>query len=142
MERVNESFVRKMIFHINKKEWWHCPPSDFNAFQKRGKFFSSSFREAEFWGRPLDVPQHVFVSNPLIGDEDNIEIELLGHPTAKPNAGAFDVLEWRWNLDKKMKEAALTKGYDAIALVTPKAFTSFVQQGKIPRSIELNILEP
>ena len=142
MERMNEDFVGKMISHINKKDWWHCPPSDPYAYRKRGKFFASSFREAEFWGRPLDVPQHVIVSNPLIGDEDSIEVELFGHSVPKPRAGSAKALEWRWKLDKRMKKAALTRGYDAIVLLTPNAFAACRQQSKIPRSIELNILKP
>ena len=142
MDKMEEEFVQKMISHINKKDWWHCPPSDPGAYRKRGKFFASSFREAEFWGRPLDEPQHVIVSNPLIGDEDSLEIELFGHSIPEPRAGSVDVLEWRWKLDEKMKRAALTKGYDAIVLLTPKACTAYSQQGKIPRSVELNILKP
>lgn len=139
---MKKEFAEKMIAHINKKDWWHCPPSDLDAYRKRGKFFASSFREAEFWGRPLDEPQRVIVSNPLIGDEDSIEVELFGQSMPEPRAGSAKVLEWRWKLDKRMKKAALTKGYDAIVLLTPKAFTTCCQQGKIPRSIELNILKP
>jgi hypothetical protein len=132
MAKMEEKFVEKMISRVNKKDWWHCPPSNPDAYRKRGKFFASSFQEAEFWGRPLDEPQHVIVSNPLISDEDSIEIELFGHSMPAPGAGFVNVLEWRWNLDKRMKKVAQAKGYDAIVLLTPKAFTAFRQQGKIP----------
>jgi hypothetical protein len=142
MEGIKKEFVQRMISHINKKYWWHCPPSDPNAYQRRGRFLASSFREAEFWGRPVDEPQRVTVSNPLIGSEDSIEMELFGHSIPEPEPGCAGVLEWRWKLDAKMKKAALAKSHDAIALLTPKAFTAFRQQGKIPRSIEVNILKP
>lgn len=88
MRRIRKESVQTMISHINKKGWWHCPPPDLYAYQKRGKFFASSFREAEFWGRPLDEPQHVTVSNPLIGDEDSIEMELFGQPIPEPKPGS------------------------------------------------------
>ncbi|MFZ0921608.1 MAG: hypothetical protein WA020_00980, partial [Candidatus Acidiferrales bacterium] len=65
----NTVFFEKLVAHVNRKEWWHVPPRDPSAYNKRGKFLASSFREAEFWGRPLDEPQRVAVSKPLIGDE-------------------------------------------------------------------------
>ena len=95
MGEIKKEFAQRMISHINKEDWWHCPPSDPCAYQKRGKFFASSFREAEFWGRPLDEPQHVAVSNPLIGDEDSIEMELFGHSIPEPESSSEGVLEWR-----------------------------------------------
>lgn len=42
-------FHEKLIAHVNRKDWWHVPPRDPSAYSKRGKFFASSFREAEFW---------------------------------------------------------------------------------------------
>ena len=45
-----------LIARINRKDWWHVPPSDPNAYEQRGMFLASTFREAEFWGRPLDTP--------------------------------------------------------------------------------------
>ncbi|MGH9403190.1 MAG: hypothetical protein ACRD2P_13885 [Terriglobia bacterium] len=131
----------KLIAHINQKNWWHVPPLNPTAYQKRGKFYASSFREAEFWGRPLDQPQHVCISNPLIGDEDSLETELFGRSVRVPDPESPNVLEWRWRLDAKMKKAALTKGYDAIVLITPKAFAAYKECGKIPRSVELNVLK-
>jgi hypothetical protein len=44
---------------------------------------------------------------------------------------AHDVL-WR--------NAALAKGFDSIVLMTPKAFTRLTTDGKLPRSLELNLL--
>lgn len=131
----------KLIAHINRKDWWHVPPQDAKAYQKRGKFYASTFREAEFWGRPLDQAQHVSIANPLIGDEDNLELKLLGRLIPEPDPDSPKVLEWRWKLDARMKNAALAEGYDAIVLLTPKAFAAYKECGKIPRSIELNVLK-
>jgi hypothetical protein len=142
MARMKKEFVETMIRHLNRKDWWHCPPSDPRAYDKRGKFLASSFSEAELWGRPLDQPEHVTVSNPLIGDELSIQMELFGHPIPERNPEGADVLEWRWNLDAKMKRAALAKGYDSIVLLASKAFVAYREHGKIPRSIELNVLRP
>jgi hypothetical protein len=63
---------------VNRKNWWHVPPANPNAYRERGKFLASSFREAEFWGRPLDDPQKVTVTRPLVGDDMAIEGELFG----------------------------------------------------------------
>jgi hypothetical protein len=38
------------------------------------------------------------------------------------------------------KIAAVTKGFDSIVLVTPMAFSEFATSGKLPHSIELNLL--
>lgn len=130
----------RLIKHINRKDWWHVPPLDPQAFKKRGKFLSSTFKEAEFYGRPLDRPQNVHVLNPLIGDEDTIEKELLGRTTSEK--GSLTVPARRFALDAKLKRAALAKGYDSIALLSPKGFESYAAAGKIPSSIELNVLKP
>src|ERR1700674_5320366 len=77
MKRIAVSF-EKLVAHINRKEWWHVRPRNPSAYSKRGKFLASSFREAEFWGRPLDEPQRVTVAHPLVGDEGVIERKLFG----------------------------------------------------------------
>lgn len=76
MVRISKEFRDKLILHVSRKYWWHSPPGDPKAYQKRGKFYASSFEEAEFWGRPLDVPARVNVKNPLIGDERTIMTRL------------------------------------------------------------------
>ena len=53
MKRIKKEFVQRMVSHINRKAWWHCPPLDPEAYFKRGKFYASSFAECEFYGRPL-----------------------------------------------------------------------------------------
>jgi len=55
--KKGDHLFEKLVAHVNRKGWWHVPPRDPTAYGKRGKFFASSFREAEFWGRPLDEPQ-------------------------------------------------------------------------------------
>jgi hypothetical protein len=129
-------FFESLVAHVNRKEWWHVPPRDPSTYRKRGKFLASSFREAEFWGRPLDEPQRVAVSKPLIGDEETIEKKLFGRRVS----GEDITTEDRWKLDAKMRRAALRKGYDSLVLMAPKAFAEFQSTGKLPRSMELNIL--
>ena len=134
--KPQDLFSQKLVAHINRKAWWHVPPRDPSAYSKRGKFLASSFREAEFWGRPLDEPQRVMVSTPLIGDEETIEKKLFGRRVSSDDIA----MEERWKLDAKMRRAALKKGYDSIVLMTPKAFAEFRSTGKLPRSMELNAL--
>jgi len=132
--------IEKLIARINRKDWWHVPPSDSKAYEKRGMFLASTFREAEFWGRPLDIPIRVTVRNPIIGDEDSIQTQLEVTPPPYPGDDSRKVLEWRWNLDAKLRKAALAKGYDAIALLSSSGYSKFIHEGRLPLSIELNLL--
>jgi hypothetical protein len=132
----SDIFVESLVAHVNRKSWWHVPPRDPNAYSMRGKFLASSFREAEFWGRPLDEPQSVAITKPLIGDEETIEKQLFGRRVSSEDIA----IEERWKLDAKIKRAALRKGYDSIVLLAPRAFTEFQSTGKLPRSMELNVL--
>jgi hypothetical protein len=136
--KKSDAFFESLVAHINRKEWWHVPPLDPSAYSERGKFLASSFREAEFWGRPLDEPQRVAVSKPLIGDEETIEKKLFGLRVSNEDF----TMEERWKLDAKMRSAALREGYDCLVLMAPKAFTEFQSTGKLPRSMELNVLNP
>ena len=135
--KKSELFIESLVAHINRKSWWHVPPRDRNAYSKRGKFLASSFREAELWGRPLEEPQSVAITKPLIGDEETIEKQLFGRRVSSEDIA----IEERWKLDAKIKSAALRKGYDSIVLLTPRAFTEFQSTGKLPRSMELNVFE-
>ena len=130
-----------LIKRINRKYWWHVQPQDPDAYKKRGKFYASSYDDAEFYGRPGD-PQRVTVQRPLVGDEEHIEMTLFGHcphlELSKLECG-LPVILARLDLDAKVKEAAVAEGYDCIALFTPKAFAVFQASGKLPRSIELNV---
>jgi len=117
------------------------PPIDPEAYEKRGKFYSSSFDEAEFYGRPGD-PERIAIERPLAGDEEHIEMALLGrYPSVD-----FDKLHSegakvaaRFALDARMKRAAVKAGYDSIVLMTPRAWSKFQEEGQLPRSIEINV---
>jgi hypothetical protein len=128
--------IEKAIIHVNRKNWWHVPPVDPNAYSKRGKFFASSFAEAEFWGRPQDEPHKVSILEPLIGEERTIAKALSIQPQrtgmTRKQLASHDAL---------LRNAALKKGFDSILLMTRKSFAEFKESGKLPRSLELNILK-
>jgi hypothetical protein len=126
---------QKLVAHVNRKNWWHVPPVDPDAYKKRGKFLASSFAEAQFYGRPLDDPQRVTVANPLVGDERTIAKTLRIRP---PRDGMS--LEEIAAHDARWREAALKKGYDAILLMSPKSYAEWKTNGKLARRMELNIL--
>ena len=147
MAKAKREFVEKLIQRINRKDWWHVAPVDRNSYSKRGKFLASTYREAEFWGRPNDRPERVTVRNPLVGDEATIELTLLGRYESKswPDiaediAAGKAFAERRYALDAKLYKAGLAKGYDAIVLLSPSSFAKFKAEGRIPLSIELNLL--
>ncbi len=134
-KKASSVFYDKLIAHVNRKAWWHVPPSDPQAYGKRGKFLASSFQEAEFYGRPLDEPQKVAVSRPLIGDERAIS-KALGIPPQHEGMALGEIAAH----DARWRSAALAKGFDSIVLMAPKAYARLRTDGQIPRSIELNIL--
>lgn len=142
MARIRKEFVQKLVSHINRKNWWHVPPFDPRAYQKRGKFLASSFGEAELYGRPLDEPQKVEIANPLIGDEETICRSLFGKVISVPEPEERGFLKERLALDARMKRSALDLGYDSILLMTHKGLANFKATGEIPRSLELNVLKP
>ncbi len=130
-----------LVARINRKDWWHVRPNDPSAYVKRGKFYSSTFQESLFWGRPLDAPERIKVWNPLIGDEREVWRVLFGKQMRCPGLSSQRLLTWRWRVDAQMRMAALKKGYDAIAILSPPAFKKF-KTGQLPYSIELNVLSP
>jgi len=138
MGKLNIAQCQRIVALVNRKAWWHVPPRDPGAYEKRGKFLASSYLEAEFWGRPLNDAQKVRVARPLIGDEPIIEKTLFGKRVSRESIG----LDQRWRLDARMKRAALAKGYDSILLMSPQGFGRFRSTSKVPRSLELNILTP
>jgi len=127
---------QKLIRHVNRKRWWHVPPQDAAAYSKRGKFFASSFSEAEFYGRPSDIPERVTIARPLVGDERTIA-RVLRIPPQREGMS----LEAIAGHDELWRNAALAKGFDSIVLMSEEGFQKFEKEGKIPRSIELNILD-
>ncbi len=133
---LRKALYERVVAHVNRKSWWHVPPVDLTAYRKRGKFLASSFGEAEFWGRPLDDPQRVSVTLPLVGDEPTIERKLFGKVISTREL----TVRQRFSLDTRMKRAALAKGYDSILLMGRRSSARLKATGKIPRSLELNIL--
>jgi hypothetical protein len=133
---MRKSAYEKLISHVNRRQWWHVPPHDVAAYGKRGKFFASSFAEAEFYGRPLDEPQRAAIKKPLVGDEKTIA-KALRIPPQREGMSLKEIAAH----DAKWRAAALAKGYDSIVLMAPNAFAKFRTSGKPPRSLELNVLE-
>jgi hypothetical protein len=129
--------IRRLIQRINRKDWWHVQPVDPRAYQKRGKFFASSFSEAEFYGRPQDEPEKVTIASPVVGSNDTIERKLLGGVKSCPDITVRE----RFALDAKLHRAALAKGCDSIVLMTKAGFRAFQKDGEMPRSIELNVVD-
>ncbi len=109
MAPMRKELIQRLVSHINRKHWWHCPPQDPKSYKKRGKFFASSFAEAELYGRPLDESQRVEVSNPLVGSEDRV-LHVLGIPRDYPDPENPRFCEKRLALDAKMRLAALREG--------------------------------
>ena len=133
---MNKALDERLIAYVNRKNWWHVLPVDPDAYRKRGKFYSASFAAAEFWGRPLDEPERVTIKKPLIGDEKHIA-KVLGIPPQNEGMGLETIAEH----DALWRNAALKKGFDAIVLMAPVTFAEWKKNGKIPRSLELNVLQ-
>jgi hypothetical protein len=131
--------MQKLVAYINRKYWWHVTPVDPDAYKKRGKFLASTYSEAEFWGRPNDQPEKVTVAAPLVGDEELIERRLFGKPVT--NREVDLPVAKRFALDARMRRAALKNGFDSIVLMSKTSYQKFLTQQKIPRSIELNIVD-
>ena len=133
---MNQALYERFVAHLNRKQWWHVPPVNPDAYKMRGKFFASSFAEAEFYGRPLDEPQKVRIAKPLVGDENGIA-RMLRIPPQHDRMSLEQIAAH----DAKWRNAALKKGYDAIVLMSPQSFAEWKANGKIPRSLELNVLD-
>lgn len=132
---------------INKRKWWHSPPSDKKAYKKRGMFLASSYKECEFYGRPLVELIRVDVSNPLVDTEKNIIRFLFGDNSPQMmifnsliNNTASNPLKARFKLDADLFSSAKKNKYDAIAVITAKCFEK-IKNHKLPKSVELNIID-
>ena len=132
---IPNSRLARVVVYVNRKKWWHVPPQDPDAYSKRGKFFSATFTEAEFYGRPLDVPERVSISRPLVGDEATIA-KVLGVPPQHEGMTLEEIADH----DARWRKAALAKGYDSVVLMSVPGFKKLTAEGKIPRSIELNVV--
>ena len=125
-----------LVKKLNKRDWWHVPPAEGEgAYAKRGKFMASSYKNAEFYGRPLDEPQKVNIKNPLVGTEEEIGKELGIEPQTKDMTR-----EEMAQHDSKWAKAAKKLGYDAIVTVAEKQWEKFKESGRQPTDMEVNDL--
>ena len=149
-----------LISKINKSEWWHVSPADPDAYSKRGKFLASTYQQAEFYGRPNDIPEKVCITNPVYGySEEEIFLQLFPvehnnrflkeltnmeseafHPSAKDDyKHEGNWYQKRIRLDAVMFKKAKSLGHDAIVLLT-RTGRKELERNRKPRSIELNLL--
>lgn len=135
-KQEEEPFKDELVAALAKKEFWHVPPAEGEgAYAKRGKFLASSFKDAEFYGRPLDEAQHVQIKNPIIGTEQEIA-DRLG---LEPQHEGMSQEEMNAH-DRKWALAAKKAGYDAIVTVGGKQLANFKRTGRIPSQMEVNDL--
>ncbi len=132
-----------LINKINRSLWWHVIPKDSAAYKKRGKFFASTYKQAEFYGKPNDVPEKIEVLNPICGiSEINILKILFPTNYKKLHASVIDdSKDWynrRIRLDSEMYQKAKNMGYDAIVLFGSNSNRCLMKNRK-PHSMELNL---
>lgn len=143
---MNANSLKKVLINkVNNSYWWHVPPRDRNAYKKRGKFLASTYAQAEFYGRPNIEPEKVEISDPIFGfSEEDILKQLFPKKYKRlaiaddDNCGAGWYTE-RIKLDAKMSKQAKRFGFDAIVLLGSTGRKS-LEEGRKPRSIELNLL--
>jgi hypothetical protein len=136
-----------LIRKINAGEWWHVTPRDPDAYNKRGKFFASTYLQAQYYGKPTDTPEKVTINNPVFGfSEEEILKQII--PYYKDNKLMTDMLSdtddenWydrRITVDATMFSAAKKLGYDSIILICRSGYKALIKNRK-PNSIELNLL--
>lgn len=137
--KLKEVLINKM----NQSLWWHVAPGDLSAYKKRGKFFASTYIQAEFYGRPNDIPEKVKISNPIYGTSEINILKILFPMDYKKIYTSIlsDPKDWydrRIKLDAKMYQKAKSMGYDAIALLGSNG-EKYLMKNKKPYSIELNL---
>ncbi|PIR93297.1 hypothetical protein COT99_01440 [Candidatus Falkowbacteria bacterium CG10_big_fil_rev_8_21_14_0_10_43_10] len=139
MQILTQTLIKK----INGSDWWHVPPKDHGAYQKRGKFLASTFLQAAFYGRPNDMPERVKVANPVYGTSEAEIIKQLFPNEYKKLELCDDATEnWyqkRIALDGKICKRAKQIGYDAVVLLVANG-KEYLRRGRKPHSMELNIL--
>ncbi len=139
--------TKVLVEKINRSIWWHVAPRDRDAYKKRGKFLSSTYLQAEFYGRPNDMPEKVKIAHPVFGFPEEEILEQLFPGEA---AGLLEKMgtdddndpDWykkRVELDAKMYSRAKELGFDAIVLLGSTGKKSLMKNRK-PHSIELNLL--
>jgi hypothetical protein len=127
----------KWLARLNCKCWWHVVPEAAPAcYEQRGRFYAATYKQDEFYGKPLMIPDRVTLKNPLIGDGDETDIALFGRVLT--GCRTYKGLCWE---EARRKRRALALGYDSIAVVSPAGMANFYQTGRIPLFIELCLLD-
>lgn len=140
---MNVKTKKILINKINQSFWWHVAPKDLTAYKKRGKFFASTYKQAEFYGRPNNIPDRIKISNPMC-ETSEINILKTLFPTNYKKLYNFvidDCKNWyerRIKLDSKIYQKAKNMGYDAIVLLGSNA-NKYLMKNRKPHSIELNL---
>ena len=116
-----QSHIARLVSYVNRKEWWHVPPTDPLAYTKRGEFLASTYHDAEFYGRPNNVPEKVRIANPFICDKSSIEQELLGKIVSHEGMSIEEIAR----VDAQIRVVALKRGYDSIILFGEKGHKEF-----------------
>jgi len=139
---MNNNLKTTLISKINESIWWHVSPRDTKAYKNRGKFLASTYQQAEFYGRPNDVPDKVKIENPVCGfSEKEILMRLFPHNWKKLILGNDANYKDRIALDARMYCKAKALGCDAIVLIGRNGKVALKNNRK-PYSIELNLLYP
>lgn len=132
-ELLSEETRKRVIKRINQREWWRTRVNK-DVLQERGLFLVSSFRYAEFYGRPLDNPFKVDLKNPLIGDEA-FAMGILGLPVPREDISGKEILE----MEAKKMSVGIAMGFDSIAIMSPNEFKKLKEIGRLPNGYELQI---
>lgn len=135
-----------LIEKVNKSYWWHVVPTDPNAYEKRGKFFASTYSQASFYGKPMHEPERVSIHNPLCGSSEKeilkelfpTNYEQLHNQVTDEGNGWY---KRRINLDSKISRAAKRKRYDSVVLICSNG-KKILKKNCKPGAIELNLLYP
>lgn len=128
--------LERVIDKLNKKDWFHgAPENPEEAYAHRGKFMASSYRDAEFYGKPDLDPHKLSIKNPLIGGEQEIA-KKLGIP---PQKDGMTYEEMKAH-DRKWALEAKKQGYDAIVMASQPEVDKFMDGGRMPRHMEVQDL--
>lgn len=115
-DNIKSTFIRK----INQFDRWRVPPHDVGAYKRRGKFLASTFHQAEFYGRPNDIPNKVEIKNPIYNfSEEEIFMQLFPSDWKKLKIENKTGYGNRIALDARMFCKAKKLEYDAIVLIGP-----------------------
>lgn len=140
---MNKKQYIQLLKKVNNSNWWHALPRDSASYAKRGKFLASTYKQAEFYGRPNLIPEQIEIKKPLLGYSELEILNILFGEKAEimlsKVLNSNNYYEERIQLDSKMAKTAKLLGYDSIILMTRSAKNAIKNYRK-PNSIELNLL--